>query len=141
MMPWPQKMRLLLTFGVILLACWSDCLPFHNQHAGRYVIANNNINGPVIINNRHSTDIRSHKENNIKVKRFGKTQKLHQKLKKKLRSHLKNVHKISGPVKEPPTFMKDGLDEKENAREIRRCHENLLIQSFQKSPLLIGLAD
>ena len=38
-------------------------------------------------------------------------------------------------------FMKDGLDGQKNARQIQRCHENVLIQSFQKMPHLMGLAD
>ena len=39
-------------------------------------------------------------------------------------------------------FMKDGLDGKKNARQIRECHEkNALIQSFEKSPHLMGLTD
>ena len=38
-------------------------------------------------------------------------------------------------------FMKDGLDGQKNAGQIQRCHENVLIQSFQKMPHLMGLAD
>ena len=38
-------------------------------------------------------------------------------------------------------FMKDGLDGKINSRQTRGCHENALIQSLEKSPNMIGLAD
>ena len=38
-------------------------------------------------------------------------------------------------------FMKDGLDGKKNARQIRGFYENALIQSFEKSPHLMGLAN
>ena len=38
-------------------------------------------------------------------------------------------------------FMKWGLDDKKNARQILGCHENALIQSFEKSPHLMGVAD
>ena len=37
--------------------------------------------------------------------------------------------------------MKESLDGEKNARQIRGCHENALIQSFEKSPHLMGLAD
>ena len=37
-------------------------------------------------------------------------------------------------------FMKDGLDGKKNARQIRECHDNALIQSFEKSPHYNGLS-
>ena len=38
-------------------------------------------------------------------------------------------------------FIKDYSDGKKNARRIRGCHENVLIQSFEKSPLLMSLAE
>ena len=38
-------------------------------------------------------------------------------------------------------FVKDCLDGKKNARQIQGCHKNWLIQGFEKSPLLMGLAD
>ena len=37
--------------------------------------------------------------------------------------------------------MKEGLDVKKNAKKIRGCHQNALIQSFEKSPDMMGLAD
>merc|ERR1711962_752507 len=60
-------MRFLLTLGVILMACWSDCRPFQigYQHAGRDIINNENINGPFTINNSDRTSVHNHEENHV----------------------------------------------------------------------------
>ena len=65
MMPWSRKMRFLLTLGVILMACWSDCRPFTNIHAGRNVINDAIINGPLTFNDNDRTSVHNHEENNI----------------------------------------------------------------------------